>query len=220
MKNLLKLILVLITTTVFAQHFGLQTKVLSSKEIQKTIGDYPKAGSVEEAEDFKILQSYQATRTEDDCKFAEKDSDLSLETLFGGVDGILSKDEVKKMKSFLVKAYTNVGVNSHIAKNIYKRLRPYEQNFGIKPCIGLEKSYAYPSGHTLMARLYARILSKVYPERAEKFLARSAEYSLNRVIGGVHHPSDVNASFLLADYLAVEMIDNDDFVNELVKSSN
>jgi acid phosphatase (class A) len=215
MKNLIILTLVLVSTTTFAQHFELNSKILSAKTIHNIIGDYPKAGSVAEAADFKILQGYQSTRTEEDCKFAEQDADLSLTTLFGGEKGILSKDELKKMNAFLVKAYANVWVNSTSAKKLYKRPRPYEQNFGIKPCIGLEKSYAYPSGHTLMARLFARILSKVYPERAEKFLVRSAEYSLNRVIGGVHHPSDLSAAFILADYLAVEMIDNDDFVNEL-----
>lgn len=205
----------LLTSTVFAQPLELEVHILTPKEIKKTIGSYPKKGSVEETKDYQVLLDYQAKRTLNDCLLAEKDSDTSLNTLFGGENGILSKDEVAKLSAFVVKVYANAGVNSYIAKHIYKRPRPYEVNKLIKPCIGLEKSYAYPSGHTLMARLFARILSKVFPERMEKFLARSGEYSLNRIIGGVHHPSDVEASFKLADLLAENMMDNEEFINEL-----
>jgi acid phosphatase (class A) len=215
MKKIYLLILAFVTTTAFAVPAALEVIVMTPKEIQKVIGDFPKAGSAAEAEDFKILLQYQQTRTADDCKFAEADSHTSLDVLFGGKGGILSKSEVTKLKLFLVNAYANAGVNSLIAKKLYKRPRPYLANSEIKPCIGLEKSYAYPSGHTLMARLTARVLSQVYPERAEKFMARAAEYSLNRVIGGVHHPSDVHASFILADYLAQQMVESDDFISEL-----
>jgi acid phosphatase (class A) len=208
MKKIYLLILAFVTTTAFAQNFQLEAIILSPKQIEKVIGGYPKAGSAEEAEDFKILMDYQQTRTAEDCKFAEDDSHTSLDVLFGGKGGILSKSEVIKMKLFLVNAYANAGANSLIAKKLYKRPRPYLANSEIKPCIGTEKSYAYPSGHTLMARLLARVLSRVYPERADKLIARAAEYSLNRVIGGVHHPSDVEASVILADYLAELMVES------------
>lgn len=212
MKNLCALLVALLTTTVFAQHFELDTKILTPDQIAKIIGAFPKKGSAAEAEDFKVLLSYQKTRTAEDCAQAMKDMNTSVKTLFGGGRGILSEDEVSKMDKFLIKAHASAGANIYIAKTTFKRLRPYDANSEIRPCIDLEKSYAYPSGHTLIARLYARILSKVYPERAEKFMARATQYSLNRVLGGVHHPTDVEASNVLADYLAVEMVEVEDFV--------
>lgn len=216
MRNLLALIITLITTTAFAQHFDLDSKILTSKQIQKIIGAFPAKGSAGEAEDFRVLLKYQETRTAADCAQATRDEEVTLDAMFGGKNGILNEDEVNRMNIFLVKAYAGAGINSHIAKKAYKRPRPYESNNLIKPCIGTEKSYAYPSGHTLVARLFARILSAVYPERAEKFMIRADQFAENRVIGGVHHPSDVAASKILGDYLAKEMIDSDDFVNELV----
>jgi len=105
--------------------------------------------------------------------------------------------------------------NGLIAKKTFNRPRPYVANPLIKPCISLENSAAYPSGHTMIARVYARILSAVYPERAEKFLALADQYSEYRVIGGVHHPSDVKSGKILADHLATKMIDTEDFVHEL-----
>jgi acid phosphatase (class A) len=212
MQTLLALFITLITTTAFAQHFELSTKILTPAQVEKIIGAFPKKGSAAEAADYKTLLDYQTTRTAEDCALAAQDVDTSVRAMFGGDNGILSKDEVKKMDKFLKKAWTAAGVNSYMAKRIYKRERPYDANNKIKPCIELESSYAYPSGHTLLARLYARILSQVYPERAEKIMARSNQYAMNRVLGGVHHPSDVEASFILGDYLATEMMDVDDFV--------
>lgn len=212
MQKLFILFFALITSTVFAKHVEVDIKVLTPKKIQSIIGAYPAKGSDAEAEDFRVLLSYQATRTVEDCQLAEKDSDISLASLFGGENGVLSDREVKKMKLFLIKAYVNVGANSYIAKHKYKRPRPYLANTAVKPCIGLEKSFAYPSGHTLMAHLFARVLSKVYPEREDRFMARAAQYALNRVIGGVHHPSDVQASIVLGDYLADKTIESENFL--------
>ena len=215
MQKLLILFLVIFTTSAIARHVEVDIKVLTPKKIQSIIGAFPAKGSVAEAEDFRVLLSYQATRTVEDCQLAEKDSDTSLASLFGGENGVLTNREVKKMKLFLIKAYVNVGANSYIAKHKYKRPRPYLANMAIKPCIGLEKSFAYPSGHTLMAHLFARVLSKVYPEREDRFMARAAQYALNRVIGGVHHPSDVQASILLGDYFADKTIESDKFLKAL-----
>jgi acid phosphatase (class A) len=206
MKNLCALLVLLISTSVFAQHFELQTKVLSPAQIDKVIGPFPKPGSAAEAQDFKTILSIQAKRTAADCKFAKQDMDSSLTTLFGGRFGILSNYEIERMEAFLAKAYLNAGVNMYLAKKMYQRPRPYDANPKVKPCIDLETSFAYPSGHSLIARVYARILSEVYPERAEKLLARATQFSMNRVIGGVHHPSDIKAANLLGDYLAKEMM--------------
>lgn len=214
---MLKLVIALtaiLSTQAFAQHFGVDTVILSPSEISKVIGPFPAKGSAAEAHDFKILMDYQNKRTAQDCAQAKKDENLSVGQIFGN---ILSEDEVNQMTVFMLKAYASAGLNAHIAKKAYKRERPYNANKNIKPCIDLEESYAYPSGHTMVARLYARILSQVYPERAEKFLARASQYAQNRVVGGVHHPSDIKAGEALADYMAKKVIDMDDFVSEMAE---
>lgn len=207
--------LCLATTSVFAQRIELDTKILTPSEITKLIGQYPKLGTPASDEDFKTLLQYQQNRTAADCAAAAKDENTSIANLFGGENNILNEDEVNKMQRFLLKAYAGAGVNAYIAKSVFKRPRPYEANNKIKPCISLEESYAYPSGHTLISRLYARILSRVYPDRAELFMNRANEYAKNRVLGGVHHPTDVKASFILGDYLASKMIEDENFTSAL-----
>lgn len=206
-----------LTTTAFAQHdVEIESYLLFPATVKKLIGDYPKLGTPASDEDFKVLLDFQKKRTAQDCAQAVKDEDLSVATLFGGDKGILNADEVSRMQSFLRKAYANSGVNSYLAKQIFKRPRPYEINQDIQPCIRKPtNSYAYPSGHSMVARLYGRILSEVFPERAEKIMKRANAFAWNRVVGGVHHPSDVTSAFVLSDHLAKKMLEDESFVAEL-----
>ena len=202
-------------STAFAQNFQLESKVMTPYQISKLIGPAPKAGSAEEILDFKTILYYQQFRTAKDCEQANLDERTSLAAMFGGPNGVLNNDEVRRLSGFLLKAYASSGVNAYIAKSTFRRPRPYVKSSLVKPCIPLEDSYAYPSGHSMVVRLYAQILAKVFPERAELLLKRASQYSLSRVIGGVHHPSDVRAAFVLADYMAKEMIENENFVKVL-----
>lgn len=206
MLKFITLALALVTTSVFAQERGLGF-VMSPNEIHSVIGPFPAPGSAEEAKDFDILLKIQSQRTAADCALAAKDESTDLEVMFGG-PGLLSQSEVKQAKSYLVKAWAAAGANIWIAKKMYKRPRPYDVTNKIKPCISLESSYAYPSGHTMMARIFARILGTMYPERAKAFMLRENQYSMNRAIGGVHHPSDIRAGKQLGDVIAKELLHN------------
>ena len=88
-----------------------------------------------------------------------------------------------------------------IAKTANPRARPYLQDLQdaeqprIVPC---ETDYlypsgqaSYPSGHSANVYAAALLLATVMPERAAPILARGIRYGENRVICGVHHPSDV-----------------------------
>lgn len=105
--------------------------------------------------------------------------------------------------------YAEAGANIYLAKRIYKRPRPYLTRTELTPCIDKESSYAYPSGHTALARLFARLLSRIYPERTAAFLERADEIAENRVLGGVHHPTDLISGKKLGDAMSVEVSDQE-----------
>lgn len=58
--------------------------------------------------------------------------------------------------------------------------------------------FAYPSGHGSTGYLEALVLAQILPEKRDAILARADEYAQSRVICGVHYPSDMPASKLLA----------------------
>lgn len=210
---LLSGLLVLSTAPSYATSIGF----LTPHQIKKLLGPYPAKGSVEEAQDYEILLKFQENRTEEECAAAGLEKKATLKTLFAGPNGPLSKKEALYLTPFVLKYYAEAGINMYVAKNIYKRPRPYLANPQIKPCIGLENSYAYPSGHTTLSRVFARILSRVFPKRAEAFMKRADEVAMNRVLGGVHHPSDIEAGKKLGDVLSNKVMNSKKFTTELEK---
>jgi len=210
MKTLSTVLLLSLLPVAHGQNIDRGFDFLSKKEIHQIIGAYPETGSDAEAEDFRILLEYQNTRTAEDCAIAASQDKVSIENLFVRNNGPLTKKEDKRVKLRLLKSYIEVGLNSHKAKKLYKRPRPYDYDSRIKPCVPKEKSYAYLSGHTTLARVIARVLSEVYPERANALMERANSVSRNRVLGGVHHPSDIVAGKKLGDEIADFIVRNND----------
>lgn len=212
-KNVLLagLLFVFIGSAYSAEFLAQKTDQEKITHLRKLLGPYPAKGSAEEAFDFATLAHYQATRTQAECDRAKIEEKANLDTFFVQVGGLLSEKEYKKMKVVLAVPFADFLVFAGITKQMYKRPRPYVTNPDLKPCVRLSNTWAYPSGHTAMARMYARILSKFYPDRAEQFLKRGDEVALDRVISGLHHPSDIVAGKKLGDAIADHYLDSDDF---------
>lgn len=183
--------------------------LLTTAEIQKLLGRYPSKGSVEEKADFAKMLELQKSRTAEDCAQAASEVKPNIRTLFTQHNGPLSADEMEQAFPKIEKVYKAASSASSYAKSLYRRPRPFVSNPEIKPCIALEGSYAFPSGHTTISRAVARALSVLFPERAELLIKRADDVAFHRVLGGVHHPTDIVAGKKLGDEVAkrVEVLD-------------
>jgi acid phosphatase (class A) len=84
-------------------------------------------------------------------------------------------------------------------KNIYRRPRPYQVDNTLHPvCPVTSEPTSYPSGHSLSGYLLALALVQLVPEKRQQIFDRADEYVHNRLICGVHYPSDIEASRKLA----------------------
>lgn len=173
---------------------------------------FPTMGSPAERYDFEQLLYWQNTRTPEQCATAAAEEDASLKSFFGGKHGLLTTEELNRMQKKVRMVTVKAGAKILISKTRYNRPRPYITYPQIKPCIELEASKAYPSGHATVARMYARILAAAFPERAALILRRGDEVGFYRILGGVHHPSDVAAGKILGDSLADDFLE-DNLVN-------
>lgn len=189
----------LVAQVSFARDEKLTIGFFSKKQIRKMLGDYPAPGTAAHAADFDTLFMWQNSRTQAECDEAAAEKTPTLKSMFAGDHGPLTEREARKLHLSFVEAYINAGVNIHFAKETFDRPRPFASNSDIQPCIPLATSDAYPSGHTAIARLFARLLSDIYPERTQAFMDRADEVAMNRIIGGVHHPSDIVAGKKLGD---------------------
>ncbi len=186
-------------------------RLLSDDELVSLMGSYPAKGSYEEFMDFATMMKLQIKRTKAECEKAASDEDISIQNLFGTPKGPLTKSEARWATARLLIHMGESGANILKAKSLFKRPRPYIRNPLIIPCISKESSYAYPSGHTAFARYLALALSRLHPEKAEALMKRADEIAWGRVVGGVHHPTDIEAGKKLADELAAERLYSNEF---------
>ncbi|MBA3896215.1 MAG: phosphatase PAP2 family protein [Sphingomonadaceae bacterium] len=89
-----------------------------------------------------------------------------------------------------------------MAKVNNPRDRPYVEDIHIVPCstdyLRATDHQSYPSGHAANGYAAALVLAEAIPVRASALLARGVRYGDNRIVCGVHHPSDVEQGRLLA----------------------
>ncbi len=208
-------IIAIVFFTSIPESIAQEQKANLGRDWDAILGPPPAPGSPEEEHDVQILMDYQNIRTDEDCAMAKKYAKMSLKNFFGGPDGPLSKQEVKKNWFFWYKYLAIGGVPSLFAKKHFKRPRPFKAFPQIKPCLDLPRSYSYPSGHTSTSRLMARALALKYPERALLFMQKADEVALSRMIGGVHYPTDVEAGKELADYLADRWLSDKQVLQDL-----
>jgi acid phosphatase (class A) len=100
-------------------------------------------------------------------------------------------------------------------KEKWKRDRPQVVDARVNPVAKFANSGSYPSGHAAFAYLTAIVLADIVPEKREAIFVRAAEFGDNRVIGGVHYASDIEAGRQLAAMIAVLMYKNPVFRKDL-----
>ena len=80
-----------------------------------------------------------------------------------------------------------------MGKKKWKRLRPPLADERIHPCVPLETTFSYPSGHATIGAFWATILAEMFPADRDIILARGTQIGFDRLIAGMHWPSDVIA---------------------------
>ncbi|MFL5815682.1 MAG: phosphatase PAP2 family protein [Bdellovibrionia bacterium] len=187
-------------------------------DLSQALSPPPRPGSKADQEDFKVILRYQTVRTEAECRRANHVVDVALSTLFGPEYGPLSEEEVRRWSAFFEKVRIDAEYFVQESKKMWGRPRPFSVNADIKPCVAPESTHftnAYPSGHAAIARTFASLLSQIDPARKAAFMARADEIGTDRVLAGVHHPTDIESGKRLGDRIFQVLMKNANFKREL-----
>lgn len=178
----------------------------------------PAPGSAEYKRDFKVLHQLQDSRTAEDCKLALEQEHTSFNVFFADVPGLLSAREASTVEPFITEVLDYAESISDTYKKKFKRVRPYNTDPTIKPCIvGPTSNKSYPSAHATISATGACVLGELFPNRADKFYQRGKQSGDLRVLVGVHHPSDVEAGQWLAKRICERLQEDSDFKEKLEK---
>lgn len=74
------------------------------------------------------------------------------------------------------------------------RPRPYDSHADLRPCLPPEAGFSFPSGHSSWYTAAALLLADLVPERRPRLEEMGRHGAANRVMCGVHYPSDVLAA--------------------------
>ena len=179
--------------------------------IANVIGAAPAPGSAVDQLDNGVLRLQQSNRSSEDCTRAAAEVVHSLDNFFGPARGPLTAAEVSRLDPLFSQLIGEIKFFSNQGKGIWRRPRPYDEDATLVPCVEKEATFAYPSGHATVSRAFAQILSKVFPERTQAFLIAADHVAIDRVISGLHHPSDVLAGQALGIAIANALLQNSKF---------
>jgi len=97
-----------------------------------------------------------------------------------------------------------------LAKNYFARNRPlsWKESGDHEKSVG----YAYPSGHTTRAFVWANLLAAAFPQETKALHRQARQKAWYRVILGRHFPADVRAGKLYGQFLAKQFLKNPGFL--------
>lgn len=99
-------------------------------------------------------------------------------------------------------------------KQRFARPRPVRLEPRLEPVVSTPPNGSYPSGHTTWSRTVGLVLAAMIPERSSEIMKRADEYAFNRVVAGVHYPSDVEGGKLAGTALAAFLFASPQFLSD------
>jgi len=164
----------------------------------------PAPGSDEEAADLASVRAIFKARTPIEDARAHKDSNLSLFLFTPAIGPFFQPGKLPKTEALFQKLKKDLSEPINIPKDHWKRRRPYQMDeqlsVGIK-----EPSYGYPSGHSTRGTLSSLVLAELFPERKEAILAIGRTIGWDRVLIGMHFPTDIYAGRMLGQAILREL---------------
>lgn len=174
------------------------TRPLDREVLLRRVGRPPAPGSVEEREDLAILRWLQRSRSaaEASRSWALLEWQLSA---FDRAAGAQLQRYAPTISAGLAPFLRLVTTANDAIKERLPRPRPYLSHPDLVPCLPREGNLSFPSGHASWSRAAGLLLADLLPERRERLEVIGLRGGYDRVLCGVHYPSDVRAGQRLAE---------------------
>jgi acid phosphatase (class A) len=186
----------------------------------------PAPGSAEEKADLQAVAAAQAARTPATSQDALEDS---VRTVFRFTDAIgpgFTKERLPTAAPLFREVFDEEERIVDVAKDHWNRKRPFMIDPDLHPIIYDPKdggkptgqSPGYPSGHAAFASVEAVLLANMMPEKAPAIFARAARFEHNRIVAGVHYPTDVQAGIISGTLIANALLHNARFMADFTRA--
>ena len=190
----------------------------SSVDLVHILAPPPAPDSAAGQADLKAVLDAQRTWTPAIVASAEADEQLTVFRFADVIGSGFKPENLPFTTKFFQQVSSDQGQVVRVAKAYFHRPRPFVADAEIKPVERLSPNVSYPSGHATFAYVDAIILADMLPEKAAAIFARADAYAHNRVIEGVHYPSDLEAGRISGSVIDNEFLHNAHFMADYEKA--
>src|ERR1700677_1687165 len=160
----------------------------------------PAAGSPEEAKDVAGVLAAQANPTPEQLARVQLEAKHLNPWLFENVLGPwFTEKNLPATAKLFVAVDNNEWLVAKAAKEYWNRPRPPLVDKRVKSLVEPPKNASYPSGHSTYGTVDALVLAEIAPDFRAALISRGREIGDDRVIAGVHFPTDVEAGRTLGN---------------------
>jgi acid phosphatase (class A) len=188
-------------------------------ELPRLLPPPPAADSEAGRRDLAAVLALQAARTASDVAQAQADQKVSVFRFADVLGDAFTAERVPKTAALAERACREAASITARAKKHWQRPRPAVADTAVKPVVAIATDGAYPSGHATCGYLWAIVLGDMLPEKRAELFARGVRYGTNRIVGGVHYPTDAEAGRLGAAVIATALFANPAFRTALEAAS-
>ena len=159
------------------------------------------------------LLGLQHTRSDADVAAARADRKTEVQRFYGALgfaEG--AEPDLPLLRALAETVEDDTRPYVRAAKEKFRRLRPYEIESRLHPCIdNVRGDLSYPSGHASYGYTMAYLLRELVPERGDALIARADDFARQRMVCGVHFRSDIEAGRQGAQWLIFALDSSPEF---------
>jgi acid phosphatase (class A) len=186
-------------------------------DASEVIGPPPAPGSDEEKADLAVVLWLQRTRSAEDVARARSEVKIGLEHFAPALAPGFDPARHPGTRALLERLHEEASAAVDAARARYGRPRPFAADAGVEAVVKRDDTPSYPSSHGTRGVLYARMLGELAPARRDALLEVGRRLGYDRVLAGVHYPSDVLAGQRLGAALADGLLADPRFRAELAE---
>jgi acid phosphatase (class A) len=193
-----------------------QGTYLSSDDVDltKLLAPPPAPNSAAQQRDMAAVLKVQRERTPEEVAAGRADLQESVFRFADVLGTRFSEGNLPKTAAFFKAVNADAAMIASGGKAFFRRARPFVVSSEVHPTVPSgEKAYyrAYPSGHATMGYLDGILLANMVAEKRAELFARGRQFGENRVVDGVHYPTDTEAGRLDGTVVAAALMRNPKF---------
>src|SRR6185312_45597 len=185
------------------------------ESLKNQIPPSPANDSAQQKEDEQTMLAKQKSRMPQDCERASTEVGINLSTFYGKPYGFLNDSQIKVLSAFFEQVRNDTSYFVLKIKKEFHRDRPYRTLADLNPCVTKETSDSYPSGHAAISQVFALTLEELFPAQKTTLEARNQQIAKDRVLAGLHYPSDIKEGSAIGKIIFLQMKNSPRFQHEM-----